>query len=192
MAGYRGAGTERILDRAGVTKGSLYHHFGSKQGLGRALVREVLGPRVLTPWADALSGDRDPIDALQGLLGRLSDEPAAPTLSAHAVLVRLAGETPAAGEAFTATVESVYEAWHTTVRDALARGQARGSVRGNVDPAEAATLCLAIVDGAVGLARLRGDAAVLRSCLAGVRHYLEALRPRRAFRGLHMEKAGVL
>jgi TetR/AcrR family transcriptional regulator len=35
--GYEGTGIQEIVDGAGVTKPSLYYHFGSKQGLLEAL-----------------------------------------------------------------------------------------------------------------------------------------------------------
>jgi AcrR family transcriptional regulator len=39
--GYAGAATEEIVARAGVTRGALYHHFGSKEGLFRAVLESV-------------------------------------------------------------------------------------------------------------------------------------------------------
>lgn len=39
--GYAGAATEEIVARAGVTRGALYHHFGSKEGLFRAVLEKV-------------------------------------------------------------------------------------------------------------------------------------------------------
>lgn len=45
--GYAGASITRILKRAGVTAGALYFHFGSKEGLARAVMNsqpEAIGP----------------------------------------------------------------------------------------------------------------------------------------------------
>lgn len=39
--GYATAATEEIVQRAGVTRGALYHHFGSKEGLFSAVVEAV-------------------------------------------------------------------------------------------------------------------------------------------------------
>lgn len=39
--GYAGVSLERLVGRAGVTRGALYHHFDDKRGLFRALVEEV-------------------------------------------------------------------------------------------------------------------------------------------------------
>lgn len=48
--GYSGAAMEEVVQRAGVTRGALYHHFGSKEGLFAAVVQAVqedVGVRVL-------------------------------------------------------------------------------------------------------------------------------------------------
>jgi AcrR family transcriptional regulator len=47
--GYAGAGQEEIVERAGVTRGALSHHFGTKHGLFRAVVESLeqdLGDRI--------------------------------------------------------------------------------------------------------------------------------------------------
>ena len=42
--GFQAASLDRILDRAGVTKGALYHHFKNKLELGYAVLEEVVRP----------------------------------------------------------------------------------------------------------------------------------------------------
>jgi AcrR family transcriptional regulator len=61
--GYTGVGTEEIVQRSGVTRGALYHHFRGKSDLFRAVfeqVEEDLARRFAT---EALSRD-DPLEAL--------------------------------------------------------------------------------------------------------------------------------
>ncbi|MFK0252369.1 ScbR family autoregulator-binding transcription factor [Streptomyces sp. NPDC090445] len=45
--GYAGAGITRILKRAGVTAGALYFHFGSKEGLAKAVMNSQ--PETIVP-----------------------------------------------------------------------------------------------------------------------------------------------
>ncbi len=44
--GYHGASTAAILQKAGVPKGSMYHHFNSKKGMVLAMIEERLIPKV--------------------------------------------------------------------------------------------------------------------------------------------------
>jgi AcrR family transcriptional regulator len=62
--GFADAGQEDIVERAGVTRGALAHHFGTKQGLFHAVVESIqveLGVVVATA---AMSG-HDPMEQLR-------------------------------------------------------------------------------------------------------------------------------
>jgi AcrR family transcriptional regulator len=81
--GYEGASIEAVLDRAGVSRGSLYHHFDSKERLFEAVVERVhtqVGEATLAAAAAAAAavGDADPEALLRtGYLAwvRLAGEP---------------------------------------------------------------------------------------------------------------------
>jgi AcrR family transcriptional regulator len=52
--GFAGTGRDEIAARAGVTRGALYHHFGSKEALFRAVVEhleEEMGQRIMAAAA---------------------------------------------------------------------------------------------------------------------------------------------
>jgi len=61
--GYAQASTEAIVQMAGVTRGALYHHFQSKEGLFKAVVAEVQG-EVGRRVAEASQAQPDPWDQL--------------------------------------------------------------------------------------------------------------------------------
>ncbi|MEM7357246.1 MAG: TetR/AcrR family transcriptional regulator, partial [Acidobacteriota bacterium] len=63
-SGFRSADVPRILEAAGVTKGALYHHFGSKKGLGYAVLEEPLRATVVETWIQPLDASPNPIDSL--------------------------------------------------------------------------------------------------------------------------------
>jgi AcrR family transcriptional regulator len=62
--GFAGAGQEEIVERAGVTRGALGHHFGTKQGLFLAVVHEVQSDLAGRISEAALAG-HDPMDQLR-------------------------------------------------------------------------------------------------------------------------------
>lgn len=65
--GYDGTSTREIVEAAGVTKPTLYYHFGSKEGLGRALVMEPL-QRLIDRLRDLLDSGEDPRATLEAVL----------------------------------------------------------------------------------------------------------------------------
>jgi AcrR family transcriptional regulator len=61
--GYANVGTERIVERAGVTRGALYHHFDDKRDLLRA-VHEELEQELVASIGDQIAGIDDPWELL--------------------------------------------------------------------------------------------------------------------------------
>jgi AcrR family transcriptional regulator len=62
--GYDAVGVAEVCDVAGITKPTLYHHFGSKQGLLDALVDEQGSP-LLAAQAEAAAYTRDLVFTLE-------------------------------------------------------------------------------------------------------------------------------
>jgi AcrR family transcriptional regulator len=75
--GYEDTSIEAVLREAGVSRGSLYHHFASKEALFEAVAEEV-ETRVGAQTAAAAEGSASPVDALRaGFLAwiRLAGDP---------------------------------------------------------------------------------------------------------------------
>lgn len=62
--GFAAAGREDIVERAGVTRGALYHHFASKEDLFRAVYEEVEGELTEATITAAVTGS-DPVEQLR-------------------------------------------------------------------------------------------------------------------------------
>ncbi len=62
--GYAAAGREEIVERAGVTRGAMYHHFNSKEALFQA-VFEVVERELCDAIATSAMASRDPIEQLR-------------------------------------------------------------------------------------------------------------------------------
>jgi AcrR family transcriptional regulator len=62
--GYEHTSIDLVLERAGISKGSLYHHFADKEALLEAVL-DVVEARVARVTIEAARGIDDPLDALR-------------------------------------------------------------------------------------------------------------------------------
>jgi AcrR family transcriptional regulator len=139
-AGYDATGVAEICQRAGVSKGAFYHHFGSKQALFLALFEQWLGEL----WAsigniDAADG---PVPAqLADVAAMIQDIPA---VVGHQAPIFLEFWTQAARqpELWQATM-APYHAYRDLFAALIARGVAEGSLR-PVDPTAAAHVVVSL------------------------------------------------
>jgi AcrR family transcriptional regulator len=102
--GYHGATLDAIAERAGLSKGSVYHHFASKHELFATL----LGERVQARLADA--DDSPPGDAARSFLDRAADPRWAPLF--FEFLAQAARDD---------AVRDLFTAWLRDTRAALAK-----------------------------------------------------------------------
>src|ERR1700720_28292 len=175
-SGFQSANLDTILAVAGVTKGALYYHFDSKEALGHAVVDEVIAPVVRGRWMGPLqSGRDDPIDALIGAVQGIPVRPA--DVRGGCQLTNLAQQMSPLDAGFRKRLAIIFDAWREAVASVLREGQAHGSVRRDVEPADAAGLLIAMVEGYASLAKNAQDPKVIK---AGIRNIVDWLRSLRA------------
>ena len=176
--GFRNASLDRILERVGVTKGALYHHFESKTALGYAVIDEVIWPEAEQRWAVLADPAVHPVDALIGCVRT--------ELSAHPQHARefgcpinnLVQEMSTVDEGFRQRLVRIQNGWRQAIAAALARGRTTRQVRADIDPERMGALLVAAYEGCNGLAKSSQDHAVFTSCMEGLIQVGESLRAR--------------
>jgi AcrR family transcriptional regulator len=176
--GFQAASLDRILAKAGVTKGALYHHFIDKAALGYAVVDEVVKGLLLERWLGLLDQHTgDPLAALQGVLRTRAASLTAEEIELGCPLNNLAQEMSPLDERFRRLVDATFDAWRKGFAQALERGQADGTVRSDVDARKVAAFLVAAAEGSYGLAKSANSRTMLRSNLETLATYLDSLRP---------------
>jgi TetR/AcrR family transcriptional repressor of nem operon len=174
--GFRAASLDAILAAAGVTKGALYHHFGSKQELGYAVVEEIIRPFVEENWKPAAEAT-DMIDAAIELCKRLTRERSEMGLNYGCPFNNLINEMSPVDEGFRERLSAILRDWRAGVSQAIAQGQARGTIRKDVDPAAASAFIISCIEGCVGMGKAQQSREFLEAGFRGLIDYLEHLRP---------------
>src|SRR6201984_2269482 len=174
-SGFQSASLDTILAVAGVTKGALYYHLDSKEALGYAVIEEVIATDVHGKWVRPLQSVKDPIDALIGAVQRIPVRPA--DVRGGCQLNNLAQEMSPLDAGFRKRLAIIFHAWREAVASVLREGQTRGIVRRDLEPANAAGLLIAMVEGYGSLAKNAQDPKVMEAGVRNIVDWLRSLRP---------------
>jgi len=174
--GFQSAGIDTILAATNVTKGALYYHFESKEALGYAIIEEVVAEMTRDRWLRPLerSKDKDPIDALIGIVQAIPHRPR--DVKGGCPLVNLAQEMSQLDEQFRKRLESIFHAWQEGIAMTLRRGQSQGTVRHDLVPEESASFLIAMVEGYEVLAKNAQDTKVWKMGIRNIVGWLRSLR----------------
>lgn len=164
-------GVEDVQREAGVSASQLYHYFGDKQTLMRAVIAhqtaEVLAAQqpelAALDTFDALDRWRDRLVALQRARHCIGGCPIG------SIAAEMADEDP---EARADLVES-FEQWEAPLRAGLGAMRERGALRTDADPDRLALALLAAVQGGLLLTQTRRTTVPLETAVDAV---LELIR----------------
>lgn len=172
-SGFQSARLDVILAVAGVTKGALYYHFKSKEALGYAVIDEIIAPDVHDKWVRPLQNVKEPMDALMAAVRRIPVRPE--DVRGGCQLNNLAQEMSPLDTGFRERLATIFDAWRKAVASLLREGQMQGSVRRDVEPADAAGLLIAMVEGYGSLAKNAQDPKVMKAGIKNILNWLNSL-----------------
>lgn len=148
-SGYAATTVEAVAVEAGLSKGSIYNYFRSKQDLfSQVFAGAVSGEQ--TDIGRLMSGPLGPEEKLSQLLNHWSGR-----MEYYKRIGRLVLEFWAAaarqerqGE-LAVTFQQMYAGWRQLIGDILIEGIRSGQFRREIDPSIAASLIMAVMDGIV-------------------------------------------
>jgi TetR/AcrR family transcriptional regulator, transcriptional repressor for nem operon len=173
-SGFQSASIDAILAAANVTKGALYYHFDSKETLGYAIVEEKIAKLTSDRWLRPMLSEGEPLDILIGIVRRIPARPQ--DVRAGCMLLLLATEMSPIDEQFRTRLKRIFLDWQKGVATLLRRGQSQGTVRRDLNPDEAASFLVAMVEGYATLAKNAQDVKLWKMGIRNIVGWLQSLR----------------
>jgi TetR/AcrR family transcriptional repressor of nem operon len=180
LQGYRNTSIDDLLSASGVGKGNFYHYFKSKEDLGYAIldrVADAFVERALEPCFADTEGSR--LDQIRCFVGRVRDAQRARNFVGGCVFGNLAAELSDVHEGFRARLSELFSRWRARLSLALDEAQRRGEVTDACRPEAVAHFIVASLEGAMLLAKLTKDLAVMDRFVEEMNRYLSLYETKR-------------
>jgi len=168
--GFQSASTAAILKKAGVPKGSMYHHFGSKKELVLAVLEERIAPKICFFYR--IPSHQDPLRAIYGFIDKVLDHETLMTYGCP--LHRLTVEMGALDEEFATAVNKHYFPVRDIFKDALDRAISMKRLH-TTDTESLAHFMIASVWGALSAPPSLSTPEQIKNTLAHLKNYLHTL-----------------
>ena len=177
--GFQGGSLNRVVNAAGVTKGSIFHHFDGKNALGYAIVDELLYETVSGEWFKPLQGSGDPIREIKRIIDSKGQEFArdGAKLCHGCPINNLAQEMSPLDKGFRERIARIYNDWRQSIATALENGIELGTVRQDVSPHAVAALLVAVFAGMAGTVKNAQSPDLFRQIREALFGYLDTLKP---------------
>jgi TetR/AcrR family transcriptional regulator, transcriptional repressor for nem operon len=171
--GFPATSVDEICAAAGVTKGSFFHYFTSKEHLGRELLERYLAVRM--EEQASLAAEPDPLKRLYDFLDDAIARSEAPHARRGCLMGTFAQELSATNPEIGRLCAAAFRTWTDNLRRDLADAKALYAPHADFEPQSLADHFAAVMEGALILAKVNLDTHVVEESLKHFRSYLGML-----------------
>ncbi|OFW57289.1 MAG: hypothetical protein A2V52_08530 [Actinobacteria bacterium RBG_19FT_COMBO_54_7] len=171
--GYAATTVDDVIRQADATKGSFYHHFSSKEELGRAVIDNA-SSYIAQRIGKVLDRERSsPLRRIEIILGEIQRIVESAGCERGCIIGNLALEMSQRYEEFRAGVAEVFKSWSSSIASQLDEMKAAGLLSADFDGNAYADFAIAAVEGGIMMSKLTRDPSPMRNSISFV---LETLR----------------
>jgi TetR/AcrR family transcriptional repressor of nem operon len=173
--GYEATSVDEVCGAAGLTKGSFFHHFGSKEDLAVAAAQRF-GEKAEELFSEAPHrANADPLERLLGYVELRRSMLKGELPEFTCLLGTMVQETYATHPAIRRACERHISGHAATLEADIAGAKKRHAPRAKWTPESLALFTQAVIQGAFVLAKAKHGPQVADDCLAHLERYLELL-----------------
>ncbi len=173
--GYKGTSLAGIIDKAGVSKGGLYHHFANKQELGYAVFEEVFIREFLADWEVPLS-EENPVQGLYHWMREFAASLTEEELEHGCPMSRISMEMADVDEGFQKRALTMFRVLGERFAEALSQAKSKAYVKDDVDPRATSIFIVAAIQGLMLQGKCMRDLNNFRSGVTCLANYILSLQ----------------
>jgi len=171
--GFHGTTVDAVLASAGVPKGSFYHHFGSKDVFGQAVLDRYLEFQIdlFDKWA--AKKNLSTSAKLVGYFKEISQIFVKSGYQRACLAGKFSTEVAAASDSFRELLSAGMQLWKSRIVELLAAGQRDGDVRQDRTAEDLADAVLSLIQGSLVIALSTRDKHTLAAVGATIKSVVE-------------------
>ena len=176
VQGYKATSLSDITTATELTKGAIYRHFGSKEGLEReALV--FMCDHMMSTVSALVKAEHTAPDKLLVILDFYAAYTVNPPFHGGCPLTNASIEMNDSDSGLRDVVDEVTRKLHGAVQHIVAKGIEHGQLAPRVDPSSFASLLVASVEGAIGMMKVTGATKHLRDVISLLKQQVDQMKP---------------
>lgn len=172
--GFAATSVDAICEKAGVTKGSFFHYFDSKDELGREVLERFCASSVKRH--EGLCGaEKDPLKRVYGYIDGAIAMSRNPEMGKGCLLGLFSQEMCDTDSKIRETCRRAFDAWADQFAKELAKAKAKYAPKAGFKPKEIGEHLIAVMEGSMIIGKTRKNMAIVGQNLAHFKAYVESL-----------------
>jgi TetR/AcrR family transcriptional repressor of nem operon len=175
--GFRGTSIGDVLARTGLQKGSLYHHFASKEELGHAVLDRLtadLRGRLIEHLTAPVGPP--PLDRIASSLDGFLTEQEASGCRGGCPIGNLAAEMADVDERFRGRLSDAFHRLSDAFATLIVRAKHDGDLAPDADPRALGEFLVASIEGGILLSKVHRSPEPLAASIRGAKAHLQSFR----------------
>ncbi len=173
--GYTATSVDEVCETAGVTKGSFFHYFDSKEHLGTLVAERFFASRKALLASAPFHQKKDPLDRVLGGVDFLIETSRSPEAARGCLLGTFVQELAATHPKIRDICAACFEEYARSLKKDLDEAKAKYAPKARWSTQGLAEHLIAVLQGAIILAKAKQDIQVIEQSLVHYREYVKCV-----------------